>query len=139
MREAARRVHRSRRTIMRWLEEGMPSRLVDGQRVILLPDLQAAFVQRLETNATRPRSAAHLEHGTVQRYWTGCRCVQCRSALSVYNRAWYAKRVQETAERRAKAAGWVGEPAIKALLRPYRRRAMRPPEGSDTRESRRTP
>lgn len=99
---------------MRWLEEGMPSRLVNGQRVILLPDLQAAFARRLETDVTRPRSAAALEHGTRNRYAKCCRCLPCKAARTAHRRGLYAKRTRETAERRRIVQGPVVLPVWSA-------------------------
>lgn len=52
---------RSLRTILRWLEGGVPSRLIDEQSV----DLEATFVLRLRTDVPRSRSAAHFEHGII--------------------------------------------------------------------------
>lgn len=114
MRKAARRVRRSPRTIMRWLEEGMLSRFVDGQRVILLLDLQAAFVRRLETDVTRLRSAAALGHGTRNRSAKGCRRLPCKAVRTAYQYEPYAKRTRGPAGRRGIIQGPVVLPVWSA-------------------------
>lgn len=104
IREAARRVHRSRRTIHRWLSAGMPwhQRPGDPTKWIHLADLQAVFIARLDMNPTRPRTAASLEHGTRNRYRAGCRCQPCRDANAAYEKTRYVDGVRRARERRTK-------------------------------------
>lgn len=46
MRDAARRMKRSRRTIQRWMRHGMPYYVDGGRKYILLTDLQASIRQK---------------------------------------------------------------------------------------------
>jgi hypothetical protein len=53
MRAAGKRVHRSRRTIRRWMAAGMPYKMLDGRKYILLDDLLSTYRTKLLANPTR--------------------------------------------------------------------------------------
>lgn len=55
MRDASRRVHRSRRTIRRWMAQGMPYQWLDGRKFIELADLQRTLRTKLASDPTRAR------------------------------------------------------------------------------------
>ncbi|QHC71031.1 hypothetical protein [Rathayibacter sp. VKM Ac-2801] len=70
----------------------MPSHEHAGLRHVWLDDLQAKIVARLESNPAQVQAAAHLEHGSPQRYWNGCRCDPCRVGNALERRDQDAQR-----------------------------------------------
>ncbi|QJU54356.1 hypothetical protein SCB71_14515 [Herbiconiux sp. KACC 21604] len=61
IRDAGRRVKRSRRTIQRWMRHGMPFHWMDGRKFVELADLQRTLRAKLASNPTRPRKNSSLE------------------------------------------------------------------------------
>lgn len=55
MRDASKRVRRSRRTIRRWMAQGMPYQWMDGRKFVELSELQRTLRTKLHANPTRPR------------------------------------------------------------------------------------
>jgi predicted site-specific integrase-resolvase len=55
IRASARRVQRSRRTIQRWLRQGMPYIQFEGRKMILEQDLLSTYRTKLLSNPTRKR------------------------------------------------------------------------------------
>jgi hypothetical protein len=64
-------------------------RLAELAKCIVLCE---ACHQKAHADARRVEAELRNPHGTVRRYWNGCRCEPCREAHRVYNREHPARR-----------------------------------------------
>jgi hypothetical protein len=59
LRNASRRVGRHRRTVQRWMGEGMKFETVDGAKYVELEELQSWYRAKLLGNPTRPNAKGY--------------------------------------------------------------------------------
>ena len=65
MRDACKRVKRSRRTLRRWMAQGMPFVQFQGRKFILLEDLLSTYRGKLESNPVHQQRLRKLKRDAL--------------------------------------------------------------------------